>query len=202
MSDRGPTRWGVDRRIGAGDYDAQWDRLAASGVDPHGEVEFLMHYAPSSVLDAGCGTGRVAVELARRSVDVVGVDLDDELLAAARAKAPAGTWHRDDLATVALGRTFDVIVLAGNVMIFLAPGTETAVLTNVRAHLAPGGHVVAGFQVAADRLPLEAFDACVEASGLLLVERFATWSRDPYSGGDYAVSVLVTASETPEDHER
>ena len=41
MSDP-PTRWGQDAPRDAGDYDAQWDRLAARGIDPHGEVAFLM----------------------------------------------------------------------------------------------------------------------------------------------------------------
>ena len=145
------------------------------------------------MLDAGCGTGRVAIELARRGVDVVGVDLDDELLAAARAKAPELAWHRADLATVALDRTFDVVVLAGNVMIFVAPGTEADVLANLRAHLAPGGRMVAGFQVHADRLPLATFDALAARAGLAVVERSATWERAPYAGGDYAVSVLQLA---------
>jgi SAM-dependent methyltransferase len=200
MSDGAGSRWGISGRIGAGEYDAQWDRLVAAGVDPHGEVDFVMGYRPGSVLDAGCGTGRVAVELGRRGVDVVGVDLDAELITAARAKAPGGAWHRADLATVALARTFDVVVLAGNVMIFLAPGTEEAVLTNLRGHLAPGGRLVAGFQVASGRLPLATFDAHAAAAGLRLVERFATWSRDPYTGGDYAVSVLVTASTADGGH--
>jgi SAM-dependent methyltransferase len=187
------TRWGRDARPAAGEYDAQWEHMAARGIDPHGEVAFLMAYAPGSVLDAGCGTGRVAIELVRRGVDAVGVDLDDELLAAARAKAPQVRWHLADLATVRLGRTFDVVVLAGNVMIFVAPGTEAVVLANLRAHLAPDGRLVAGFQVRPDRLPLAEFDAHAEASGLVLGERFASWERAPYTGGDYAVSVLSPA---------
>jgi SAM-dependent methyltransferase len=184
------TRWGRGRPRDPDDYDAQWERLAAAGVDPHGEVEFLLTIAPTSVLDAGCGTGRVAIELARRGVDVVGVDLDDGLLAAARAKAPDLPWHLADIATVDLGRTFDVVVLAGNVMIFLTPGTEGTVLANMRAHLVPGGRVVAGFQVQAARLPLATFDELASRAGLEVVERHATWDRAPYAGGDYAVSVL------------
>jgi SAM-dependent methyltransferase len=167
--------------------------MAAAGVDPHGEVAFLMEFAPASVLDAGCGTGRVAIELARRGVDAVGVDLDADLLAAARTKAPDLSWHLADVATVDLGRTFDVVVLAGNVMIFVATGTEETVLANLRTHLTPGGRLVAGFQVQSGRLPLATFDALAARAGLTVVERFATWARAPYAGGDYAVSVLQRA---------
>jgi SAM-dependent methyltransferase len=188
------TRWGRESRADATAYDAQWERMAARGVDPHGEVAFLSAYEPTSVLDAGCGTGRVAIELAKRGVDVVGVDLDDGLLDAARDKAPHVPWHLADLTTVDLGRTFDIVVLAGNVMIFVAPGTEPVVLANLRAHLAPGGRLVAGFQVQADRLPLATFDAHAEQCGLVLTERFATWTREPYTGGNYAVSVLSSGS--------
>jgi SAM-dependent methyltransferase len=192
MSDP-PTRWGRGGRTDAAGYDAQWTRLAAAGVDPHGEVAFVQRYAPSSVLDAGCGTGRVAIELAARGVDVVGVDLDAELLGAARVKAPELVWELADVTTVDLGRTFDVVVLAGNVMIFLAPGTERAALANLARHVAPGGRLIVGFQVHAQRLPLDTFGAHATDSGLALAERYATWDGDPYTGGDYAVSVLQHA---------
>ena len=65
------------------DYQRRFDDLAASGVDVHGEATFVRAFAPSSVLDAGCGTGRVAIELARHGVDVVGADLDASMLATA-----------------------------------------------------------------------------------------------------------------------
>ncbi|MGZ6954099.1 MAG: class I SAM-dependent methyltransferase [Acidimicrobiia bacterium] len=194
MTERPVTRWCAQARPEAGEYDAQWSEIAAAGGDPHGEAALVMRYRPASVLDAGCGTGRVAIELARRGVDVVGVDLDEAFLAAAREKAPELTWVHADLATVALGRTFDVVVLAGNVMIFVATGSETAVLANLRGHLAPGGHVIAGFQVAAGRLPLDRFDACAAEGGLSVIARSATWDGAPYEGADYAVSVLTAST--------
>src|ERR1700682_2952550 len=71
-------------------YDERWDSLAASGVDVHGEAGLgdpLLRSPGSGVLDAGCGTGRVAIELARRGYATVGVDVDRDLLARARDKA-------------------------------------------------------------------------------------------------------------------
>lgn len=185
------SRWSTGSRPRAADYDAQWERLAATGADLHGEADLVMTWAPGRVLDAGCGTGRVAIELARRGVRVVGVDLDADFIAAARAKAPALPWHHDDLATVRLGERFDVVVLAGNVMIFLAPDTERTVLTNLAGHLTPGGRLVAGFRLEPGRLSLDAFDRAAELAGFDLIERFATWDRAPFVGGDYAVSVLT-----------
>lgn len=186
-------------------YDARFEALERSGADVHGEADFVASLGATSVLDAGCGTGRVAVELARRGLDVVGVDLDPAMLGAARRKAPGLDWRLGDLATVRLGRRFDAVVAAGNVVIFLAPGTEAAVVANLADHLAPGGALVAGFSLGpgaspagaptptgavGGRLGLAGYDAAATAAGLALAERWATWDRAPYApGGDYAVSV-------------
>lgn len=163
--------------------------MAAAGQNVHGEVDFLEGLRPVSVLDAGCGTGRVAIELARRGYDVVGLDLDPEMLEVARGKAPELPWVQGDLATAELGRKVSTVVAAGNVMIFLEPGTEGDVVANLARHLQPGGSLVAGFQVEAGRLDLATYDRHAAAAGLDLVQRWSTWNRDPFEGGDYAVSV-------------
>src|SRR3954451_22003786 len=69
------SRWGSGDRPNADEYDARWRAKAAAGEDPHGEATFVAAFSPSSVLDAGCGTGRVAIELARRGIETCGVDL-------------------------------------------------------------------------------------------------------------------------------
>ena len=189
------TRWGAERRASGQDYDARWERLAAAGQDPHGEANFVAAFGPASVLDAGCGTGRVAIQLARQGIETVGVDLDAGFIERARAKAPVLEWHVADLASVDLGRQFDLVIAAGNVMIFLAPNSEDAVLANVARHLVSGGRFVAGFQVRADGIGLEEFDRLAALVGMSLEGRYATWSRAAYHGGDYAVSVYrLTAS--------
>ncbi len=173
-------------------YDDRWEQLAAEGRNVHGEADFVEALHPRSVLDAGCGTGRVAVELARRGIDVVGVDIDPSMLAVAVRKAPDVRWVQADLATVDLGRTFDLVVMAGNVMIFLAPGTEVGVVANLARHLNPGGALVAGFSLEAGRLDLPTYDAHAAAAGLVLDGRWATWDGQPFTGGDYAVSLHRT----------
>ena len=176
------------------DYQARFDRLAASGTDVHGEATFVRGYDPTSVLDAGCGTGRVATELARHGIEVVGVDVDASMLATARRAAPDVTWIEADLTKLDLGRTFDLVVMAGNVPLFTPKGTEAALVAGVAGHVAPGGLLVAGFSL--DRgYSVEQYDEHAAAAGLELVERFATWARAPWSpgmgspGDDYAVSV-------------
>lgn len=191
------TRW-QDAEVSRGaDYDARWDEMAAAGDNIHGEadlVSFLLAQTGGHrVLDAGCGTGRVAVELSRRGVSVAAVDADPLMLAAARETAPQLSWARCDLAdgkdlARACSGPFDLILLAGNVMIFLAPGTEQQVLTNLARRLAPGGLLVAGFSLN-DDLTATRYDALAAGAGLKLMHRWATWDRQPFVDGDYAVSV-------------
>lgn len=186
----GTNRWLQTRRVSGDAYDATYTRRAAAGENVHGEADCIARLGVTSVLDAGCGTGRVGRELARRGMSVVGVDLDPMMLATARRAAPDVPWHEADLATADLGRQFDAIVLAGNVLIFLAPGSEAAVVANLARHLAADGVLVAGFQLLPERLGLARYDALAAGAGLTLVERWATWERDAWQeGGDYAVSV-------------
>lgn len=183
-------RWLRTRDVVGDEYDARYERLAAAGKNVHGEADFVMRFAPTSVLDAGCGTGRVARELARRGVEVAGVDLDDEMLATARRKDPDLPWHCADLVAVELRRKFGVALAAGNVMILLTPGTESAVVANLVRHLEPGGLLIAGFQLGPDRMTVEQYDRMTAAAGLALIERWSTWEQAPWEpSGEYALSV-------------
>ena len=86
------------------EYDARFARFEAEGLYLHGEadlVEGLLGEPPATVLDAGCGTGRVAIELARRGYDTVGIDVEPSMLDAARAKAPGLEWILGDLSSAA-----------------------------------------------------------------------------------------------------
>ena len=79
--------------------------------------------------------------------------------------------------------------MAGNVMIFVAPQTEAAVVANMARHVGPGGLLIAGFQLG-QSFGVAAYDAAAADAGLELVERFSTWEGAPWSpGGDYAVSI-------------
>lgn len=187
------TRWqDSDGRRGE-DYDAAWEEMAAAGEDIHGEADLVQALLPAGgrVLDAGCGTGRVAIELARRGFAVIGVDADEAMLAAARRKAPGLRWVLADLADRAspVAGPFDLVLLAGNVMIFVEPGTEEAVLKNLTLMLAPGGMLVAGFSLLPDRLSLRSYDHLAAGAGLNPLHRWSTWNRQPFTDGDYAVSV-------------
>ena len=163
-------------------YEETYDRRAAAGEDVHGEARFVLSLGPpGSVLDAGCGTGRVARELARQGVEVVGVDVDPEMLEEAVKRAPGLRWIRHDATLVDLGRTFDCVLMAGNLVLFVQRGREPALVANMARHLAPGGLLVAGFAVKAGEISVATYDALCESSGLEPVERWSTWQRDPFT---------------------
>ena len=178
-------------RVDLNEYHVRWQQMEQRGEGSHGEADFIESLQPSSVLDAGCGMGRVAIELHRRGVEVEGADLDDELLAFARADVPAIRWHLANLATASFGRLYELIAMPGNVMIFCRADDRATIVANLASHLTVDGLMVAGFslQTSARALTLDEFDACCSAVGLTLVDRFATWDRAPFEGADYAVSV-------------
>lgn len=190
------SRWDATDDVPRGDqYDKRWRDLEAAGHSIHGEADLIEALGPRTVFDAGCGTGRVAIELARRGMGVVGVDLDASMLETAREKAPDLEWVHADLTNVRLTdpsgarRRFDAVAMAGNVMIFVAPGTEAEVVQNLAAHLDRDGLLVAGFQLRPGGYSLADYDHACDGAGLELSDRWATWDREPYEGGDYAVSV-------------
>lgn len=165
--------------------------MAERGENPHGEVDFVQRYEPSSVLDAGCGTGRVAIELAARGVEVVGTDLDGSMLATAQEKAPELTWVQSDLAVLDLGRTFETVVMAGNIILFVQPGTEAAVVAGAARHVAPGGQLIAGFSLGRG-VTADEWDGWCRVAGLTPAERFSTWAGDPWAAdSDYLVAVAT-----------
>lgn len=177
-------------------YADRFAQLERDGVDLHGEARLVDALVPrnASVLDAGCGTGRVGAELARRGHRVSAVDLDPVLIDQARAQ-PDLDVHRADLATMTLERTFDAVVLAGNVMVFLAPGSERRVIGNLIGHLRPDGVFVAGF--ATDRpYRVAQFHRDVRDAGLVVEHTFSTWDMRPWrDDAEWAVTIARSLSD-------
>ncbi|MDO5726827.1 MAG: methyltransferase domain-containing protein [Bowdeniella nasicola] len=94
------SRWYIDR----------FDKMRAAGVDLDGEARTCDAIAPRAarIIDAGCGPGRTAIELARRGHAVIGLDIDPQLIAeadrAARAAGVDGACDRDVSATSRIDR--------------------------------------------------------------------------------------------------
>ncbi|QIG44996.1 class I SAM-dependent methyltransferase [Nocardioides anomalus] len=197
------TRWQQIARTSVGPdyarrYAERFRRLAERGDDVHGEATFVAGLVepPARVLDAGCGTGRVAIRLAELGYDVVGVDVDASMLLEARDQAPELDWRVGDLAALDTGQLFDVVLVAGNTIPLLEPGTLGSAATHLAAQLDEGGLLVCGFGLDEAHLPggcpvttLAEVDAAFAAAGLAPVTRYASWDRAPYDGGGYVVTV-------------
>jgi SAM-dependent methyltransferase len=96
----------------------------------------------SPVLEIACGTGRIAIPIARLGFAVTGLDIAPGMLERARAKAadlPA-RWVVGDARTFDLGERFRLIFLTGNAFqAFLTRADQEALLGRVRAHLVDDG---------------------------------------------------------------
>jgi ubiquinone/menaquinone biosynthesis C-methylase UbiE len=114
--------------------------------DWDGEINFYRELAREvkgkgqSILEVGCGTGRVAVQLAEDGARVVGMDLDNDMLDVARSKSAGIRWEQGDMRTLDLGETFGLIILPGDGFQFMCtPEDQVKALETFKRHLEPGG---------------------------------------------------------------
>ena len=195
-----PTRWEL---VGEGNrgYGEHFADSVARGVDIEGEARLADALVPreARILDIGSGMGRVAAALQARGHRVVATEPDAALRAQSRATYPdlevlpheALALDPDELGA------FDLVVVVGNVMVYLGEDTERRVLERVRDLLAPTGRVLVGFHLTALKAgsrtyPADEFVADATASGLRVVHRFGSYElHEPVD--DYAVWVLARA---------
>lgn len=195
-----PTRWELAGEDNRG-YGRHFADLVDRGADVAGEARLADALVPrgARVVDIGSGMGRVAAALAARGHDVVATEPDPALRTQSRATYDDLEVLPHDALALDPGEvgTFDLAVLVGNVMIFLAEGTERHVLARVRDLLAPTGRALVGFHLQAVKAgsrtyPAAEFVTDAESVGLRVVHRFGSYElHEP--GDDYAVWVLARA---------
>lgn len=181
-------------------YIQRFRDLAAAGADLGGEARLVDALLPrrARVLDAGCGPGRVGAVLHAAGHEVVGVDVDPVLIAAAEEDHPGPTWLVGDLAELDLpargvAAGFDGVVCAGNVMTFLAPSTRREVLRRLRAHVASDGRAAIGFG-AGRGYGFDEFLDDARTAGWAPDLLLATWDLRPLRpDSDFLVAVLAPA---------
>jgi SAM-dependent methyltransferase len=112
-----------------------------------GEVAFYIELAREAesrglrTLELACGTGRVAVPLAREGIRLLGIDSSPEMLAQARAKSEGldnVEWREGDMRTFELGEQFGFAYIpAGTFALLLTVEDQMACLESLHRHLAP-----------------------------------------------------------------
>lgn len=128
---------------------ALWEELAREGGGP--------------VLELGCGTGRVALELAAAGHEVVGLDADPDLIGALRARArerglPAA-GVAGDARSFQLGRRFPLAIAPMQVAQLLGGQTgRVAFLEAVATHLEPDGRLAVALADPLEGVPAGAVD--------------------------------------------
>lgn len=200
-----PTRWAQAGPEAAEGFGRKFADLVASGEDVDGEARLADALLPrgATVLDVGSGMGRVSAALVRRGHRVVAVEPDAALVAQSRRTYPdVDVLHSDVLGlddALLDGRPgrFDLVVVVGNVMVFLAEGTERRVLSLLRSRLAEGGRLLVGFHLTgapahARSYPPDELVADAEAAGLRVDARFGSYELHPPSE-EYAVWLLSAA---------
>jgi SAM-dependent methyltransferase len=133
-----------DERIAARYDESSADMFDPEAVDPI--VDFLVDVAGDGrALEFGIGTGRIALPLAQRSVEVHGIDLSRAMVAKLREK-PHGEAINvtiGDFATTAVNGSFNLVYLVFNtIMNLTTQAAQVASFRNAATHLEPGGYFV------------------------------------------------------------
>lgn len=105
--------------------------------DVSAEVDWLVQRLgrPESVLEPGCGSGRMLAAFADRGIDVVGIDLSPRMLELARGRLGGrGTVSIADMTDFGLGRAFDGAVCPINTLLHLTPKQLLSHLECVARH--------------------------------------------------------------------
>jgi SAM-dependent methyltransferase len=132
-----PGPCGVQSEPQGPDGSPVWVFAALSGER---DVEVLMSVIPegATVLDLGCATGRLANPLAAAGRRLTGVDLSPEML----ANLVGVEAVLADIVSLDLGRRFDAVILAGNLVNLVDSVTRATMLRTCRRHVRDGGGVL------------------------------------------------------------
>ncbi|HWJ68080.1 MAG TPA: methyltransferase domain-containing protein [Nocardioides sp.] len=201
-----PTRWalGGAKHVGYGERFAE---MIGRGEDVFGEARLAdtMVGRGARILDAGSGMGRIGSYLQARGHAVTAAEPDPALVEQSRSTYPdlpvvpleILALTPEALAAAGHPTAFELVVCVGNVLTFVAEGTEVAVLERLGSLLTPTGRMLVGFHLSggpetARAYAVDDFVADVTAAGLRVDHRFGGYDLRPVDEL-YAVSILSRA---------
>ncbi len=130
---------------------------------------------PTTVLDLGCGTGRLLAELRDHGMTGTGIDLQPRLITWARRTHTRLRLHVGDLRRARLGATFDLVTCVGNTLSYLHTEAElSAAFDTMRAHSHPGTLLVLATLTGAGR-DVHGRSEITTALGAASVTTASTW---------------------------
>lgn len=171
-------------------WDEWVDRSAAASRDKAFYLKELLA-AKGPVVDAGIGTGRIALEAARRGKAIVGVDFSARMIARCRARAAEGgfadrvTLIQADVREMTLPEPAELIILPHRTIgMLVSTKDKLAALKRMAGQLAPGGRLIFDHWI---------LDPSLDATWAG-VQRLRAEIRDPASGRE----VILWEAFTPD----
>ena len=165
---------------------------------------YVRRYLPDvgSLLELGCGTGAVLAGLAD-GLQVTGIDLSPEMLAAAKAHLTGANLVQADITEFSLGTTFDVVICVFDTLNHLPTfDAWLAMFRQVDAHLAEGGLFIFDVNTVGRLSRLAAAPAYVEDFGPHTLIMDVTTSRAGVFPWDVRIFERVKDDEFRLHHER
>lgn len=161
------------------------------------DVEFLLNVlrenteTPQNILEVACGGGRICIPLAQAGHKVTGFDADEHmLLRCYRRMKGLGNIRcfSADATSANWGTDYDVVVLAGNVLINIEScmdykQAQITFIQNAAAALRPGGHLYLDFQLLYD--DAKVFNCIKESNYFTGTDDFGTHGRTVSYGSIY-----------------
>lgn len=146
---------------------APWWPLISDPADYADEAEFWRHALRDALgpgrhhlLEFGVGGGHHLSHLVGE-FDATAVDLSDAMLAHSRRLNPSVTHHIGDMRSIALGRTFDAVLIHDAVCYLTTPADIAATVKNAAAHLRPGGIVVMAPDYVRENFPADGSESSI-----------------------------------------
>ena len=188
-------------------YDAWaeiYDSVFSYVVD---DIPFYVEEATRSdgtVLELGCGTGRVSIPIARAGIDIVGIDSSSPMLARAREKCrEAGIpnlkllWA--DMRDFNLSSEFNLVIIPfRGLLSLLSVDDEIRTLTNIKRHLAPGGKLIFDIFVPDHNMMVQEGDVPYHFRDVTDTEtgrHMVVWNQARYDAFSQVMSIRTTIEQ-------